>query len=141
MRSSSSSSVVVCAPHAPHAPCALPRPLRTSTHLTRLTRASRTVPRALPQTGALLWASHTIGCLYYMVISFNVLEEYEVAFLNGTYAHGSRYPFNELIDASTAYDKWLLCFCWSIGMVTGLMPMDVMPSRSEEVRAQVPWWS
>ena len=89
----------------------------------------------------MMWASHCTGCLWYLVISLGTLESYREQWDAGTYPHESRYPFNELIDASTAYDKWLLCFCWSIGMVTGLMPMDVMPSRSEEVRAQVPWWS
>ena len=51
---------------------------------------------------------------------------------NGTYFHGSRYPFNELLEHNDAYNKWLICFHWSIGMVTGLMPMDVQPSHAED---------
>ena len=54
------------------------------------------------------------------------------------YAHGSRYPLDELLAASKLGSdgvghKWLLCFTWAIGLFTGLMPIEMHPWRSEEM--------
>ncbi len=66
-----------------------------------------------------------MGCLWYFLLSQSALEIH-------VESGAERYPLDELVTADWG-TKWLYCFYWATGMITGFCPFDITPTQPDEI--------